>query len=1065
MNPQDWDRCKQIFCDALEVDAEARILLLDRECGGNSEVRAQVLKMLDAAVDDASLLDVGAAEQVVGSPHLAEPLMAGDIVGRYRVLRRIGQGGTSLVYLAEHVGLRSPRRFAIKVIASAFFAGQHERFDRECEILATFEHPNIARIVDKGATETGWPYLVMDYIDGAPIHRHCIDNKLAPPEIVRLMLECCLAVKYIHSKLVVHCDLKPTNILVDASGSPRILDFGIARLIEPGRQTRTGRTTRGIRPLTPNYASPEQLAGAPLTTSTDVYSLGVVLYESLTGALPFDHSDYPWPQISKRIAEQEPAPPSRTRLKIGPTQENTLFARQLRGDLDSIVLKTLAHDPEQRYGSMDELSDDLNRYLAGEAVKARRSSWTERAGKLLKRHRRNMAELLAACLSIVLGIGLSSWYASREQRNRETRYLDELRAIIDPLILALPEEFAGPARARATSAERVSHAIETVLPKVSQYPQLVPDLADALLKTAESLGNPYDVSLGRVDEARACYRRALDLVRGRPNARCADIRARACLGLGDTYSHPAVKRDPAEAADWYQRALSESSPWIHELRDAASLAHSRMGMICELLGDAEDARAQYREALSLFPREMESKQPLDSALNLIRRAGMESPEAKGATYVEALGSLDQLLRTSAWNIRMWHAAIEARLSLGSAELQPARMPDAEREFAGAAELAGEVLARDSEDLQARRELAVALRRRALIPAMDRKPTRSNALRGQATEALRLTMSIPAAARLGEQAAPSCTESVERVSEGSSPAALRAGDLLIANGRTGGVPGTLLAFSPGSLEMSVLAAGGYLSGMVDVAFASRTEIYVVDRSLAGAGGIVRLRHDAGRWLQQPVTCGGLLRQPVALAYHDGRLILADADEYSTRLMGVDPDTGRQTLLGRTGAFGETGKIVPSAAGDYYLSLFWPGEGGPAEIDLFDANARKLASAARYGHLEDPVALAITPRGDLIAGDREWAGNGGFGDILRIGHGSLGHGGAQKIVCRKPELSRVTAVAVASEREAWFTTAAVPYSSSPPSRPKLFKLDLVTGNTEEVTISEGVLTAPVALVHVD
>jgi serine/threonine-protein kinase len=173
MSPQDWDRCKRIFCEALEAGAEERIPLLDRECGGNTGLRDQVLKMLDAAADDASLLDVAAAAQVVGSLRLAEPLMTGDIVGRYRVLRLIGQGGTSLVYLAEHVGLRSPRRFAIKVIASAFFAGQRERFDRECDILATLEHPNIARIIDKGATENGWPYLVMDYIDGAPIHRHC----------------------------------------------------------------------------------------------------------------------------------------------------------------------------------------------------------------------------------------------------------------------------------------------------------------------------------------------------------------------------------------------------------------------------------------------------------------------------------------------------------------------------------------------------------------------------------------------------------------------------------------------------------------------------------------------------------------------------------------------------------------------------------------------------------------------------------------------------------------------------------------------------------------------------
>ena len=227
--------------------------------------------------------------------------------------------------------------------------------------------PQYCAHLDRGVTENGWPYLVMDYVNGTPIHKYCIDKNLRPPEIVRLMLDCCRAVKYIHGNLVAHCDLKPTNILVDAGGSPRILDFGIARLIEPSRKTRTGRTTRGIRPLTLNYASPEQLTGAPLTESTDIYSLGVVLYEALTKTLPFDYSDYPWPQTGKKLDERDPLPPSKARLKAGTTREDSLFARQLRGDLDSIVLKTLARDPRQRYRSMDEFSDDLNRYSAGAA--------------------------------------------------------------------------------------------------------------------------------------------------------------------------------------------------------------------------------------------------------------------------------------------------------------------------------------------------------------------------------------------------------------------------------------------------------------------------------------------------------------------------------------------------------------------------------------------------------------------------------------------------------------------------------------------------------------------------
>jgi tetratricopeptide (TPR) repeat protein len=1054
MSPEDWDRCKQIFCDALELIPEERILLLERECGGNSELRAQVLKMLGAAADNDSLLEVGAAEQLVESLQRGEPLMAGDLVGRYRVLRRIGQGGTSLVYLAEHADLHSPRRFAIKAIASAFIAGQHEKFERECEILAAFEHPNIARIIDKGVTETGWPYLVMDYIDGTPIHKYCINHKLAPPEIVRLMLDCCQAVKYIHGNLVVHCDLKPTNILADASGSPRILDFGIARLIEPGRKTRTGQTTRGVRPLTPNYASPEQLAGAPLTTSTDIYSLGVVLYECLTGTLPFDHSDYPWPQINKSVAEQDPAPPSRARLNIGSTREDTLFAQQLRGDLDSIVLKTLAHDPEQRYQSVVELGNDLDRYLVGDVVRARRSTWFGRTRKRLKRQRRVIFEFLLVCLSIILAAGFASWNASRQRRNREMRYLDELRAIVKQVIVPLPENLR--VGARAALAEQASKTIDSVLPTISQYPELVPDLGDALLTTADALGNPYGFSVGRVDEARAHYRRALDLMHGRIDLRAIDIRARAYLGLGDTYSHPAVNRDLAEAADWYQRALREVSSPNTELNNTTALAHNRMGILCELLGDTEDARTHYREALRLFSPGTETKRPLDSAFNLIWRAGMKPPDTRAATYLEGLKSLDGLPGTNTPGSPAWHGAIEAYLALGLAELQPGQLPEAEKHFVTAAGLAQQGLDQDSEDVQARGELAVALRRHALVQVIEGKLAVSDALRDRATEVLTSAMSLPEPGSPDPQANSPCPESTERLIEGSPPAALRPGDLLIANRKASGLPGTILAFSPASLEMSVLAIGGYLSDIVDVVSASRTEIYALDRSFSH---VVRLRYQAGRWLQKPVACGGLLRRPAALAYSDGNLILADADSDAVRLIGIDPATGQQTLLSRTNGFTQPGKIVHAAAGDYYLSLFWPGEGGPAEILRFNAKTRKFASAARYGLLDEPAAIALTPRGDLIAGDREWAGNSGYGDLLRIDRN-----GVQKILCRKPELSRVTAVAVASEREAWYTTASVPYSSSPTARPKLFKLDLVTGNTTEVTISEKYLSAPSALVRV-
>ena len=954
------------------------------------------------------------------SAQLTEPLVAGDIVDSYRVVQCLGRSGTSVVYLAEHAGLESPRRFAIKAIDPAGFDGGQERFERECEILATFDHPNIARIAGKGVTQTGWPYLVTDYIDGPPIHQFCTERKLAPPEVVRLLLDCCRAVQYLHGKLVVHGDLKPGNILVDATGSPRILNFGVTHLMDPDRR---------------------------LTKSTDVYSLGVVLYASLTGVLPLDHAD-------------SPPLPSKTRRRAANSREDAVFARQIRGDLDNIVLKVMAHEPASRYGSMDELIADLKRYLAGEVVQSRYASWPHRAGRLLRRHRWTLAEVVAVGICLALAVGLASQYARHKRRDREAALRDEFRGTIRALLRPLPADLPGSMRERGMLFEHLSKTIESVSGNAVKDPAMAPDLADALLRIAELGGNPYYVNLGRVDDARVYYQRAFNLATGGSDAQSADIRARACLGLGDTYSHPTLRRDPAAAAAWYVSGISEILPHSAAFPDTAALAHSRMGLVCQFTGGGAAAQNHYREGLAWLALEKRAKPPLDAALTLLSRAGMEPPEIQGATYGRAVGWLDGMLTANARDIRPWHAAIEAHLSQASAELQTARR-SAAREFASAAGLARQVVARDPEDIQPRRDLAIALRRSALIPAMDGKMDESNRLRAEATGELRMAaLPVPAAtareAQTGSGVPSGCPSIDEQFAEGTSLTPLQAEDLLIANRSSGGGVGTLLVFSPVSREMSVLSRGRYLSDMADVAFGSRTELYVAGRSLTGAGGIVRLRYDAraGRWLEKPIACGGLLRRPVAIAFGGTQLVVGDADDNAARLIGVDLTTGGQTLLGRTDTFTEPGKMVRSPAGRYYLSLFWAGEGGPAEIARFDATTRGTTVAFRYGLLDTPVALAMTPRGDLIVGNREWAGNGGSGGIVRISRG-----GKQRVLYRSPELSRVTAVAAASERDAWYATAPAPFSPA-----SLYKLDLVTGHSERVPIVGELLGAPNALVYV-
>ena len=391
--------------------------------------------------------------------------------------------------------------------------------------------------------------------------------------------------------------------------------------------------------------------------------------------------------------------------------------------------------------------------------------------------------------------------------------------------------------------------------------------------------------------------------------------------------------------------------------------------------------------------------------------------------------------------------------MGLEEVRFGRLSNAESEFTRAAAVAQQILLKDADNLPHRRKLALSLRRRAMVAGMRGLSAKSDRLRQAAAEVLRSTVPQWAVGRPGAQAVSSCPATTERLSAGYFPRVLQSGDLLIGNRELNGIPGQLLVFLPSSREVKVLSAGGYLSDVVDIVSVSQAELYVVDGHFGG-GGVVRIRYDAGRWLQKPVTCGGLLNRPTSIAYSGRRLLLAATDWYSSRLIAVDADTGKQTLLSLTGVFTEPGKIVHQSGTGFYLSVYWPGEGGPAEILRFNSATGSLAVTTQYGSLDAPVALGVTPSGVLIAGNRAWSGTGGYGDVFRIERG-----GGQKLICRNAELSRVSAIAVGSEREAWYTVA-----NAPATEAALFRMDLLTGNTEQI-MRGGKLTAPHALVSID
>ena len=411
MSERDWDRIEEIFGGAAELPIEARDAFLDQQCGEDTDLRWQVETLLRADRSASGFMDHAA--DLPDSPRVIAPLAAGERLGPYRILRPIGEGGMGTVYLAERDDSTFDRRVAVKVLRRGTeSASAIERLERERQILADLDHPGIARLLDGGTTEAGLPYVVMELVEGEPIDRACGRLELSPKARVDLMLEVCEAVTAAHRRLIVHRDLKPSNILIDAAGKPKLLDFGIAKLIDGGDSTTSPSVTESWdRRLTPSHASPEQLRGERVTVATDVYLLGVVLYQLLAGRLPFRFEGHSLVEVERLVTTQTPKRPSE-------------LAPGLDTDLDAVVLKALRVDPHNRYGSVEKLSEDLRRYRSDLPVLARKGNVRYLATKFLRRHWLPIST--AALFALLLAVfGLSTAI----QAERIERTLSRLIAV------------------------------------------------------------------------------------------------------------------------------------------------------------------------------------------------------------------------------------------------------------------------------------------------------------------------------------------------------------------------------------------------------------------------------------------------------------------------------------------------------------------------------------------------------------------------------------------------------------------------------------------------------------
>jgi eukaryotic-like serine/threonine-protein kinase len=484
MDPARWDRIQTLFHEALALPPDERKAWVGRAAAGDPELEEDVLALLEEDARDSSLLDdgvAGLAEKVLGT---AAPIP--ERVGPYRILRILGEGGMGVVYLAERPDLGN--RVALKMLRDAWLSPvRRDRFAGEQRTLARLDHPSIARLYDADALPDGTPYFVMEYVEGLPITRYCREAGASLEERLQLFREVCEAVRHAHGMAVIHRDLKPSNVLVTRDGAVKLLDFGIAHQLEsvdaPADPTRTG-----LRLMTPSYAAPEQLMGEPPGVYTDIYALGVVLYELLTGRRPYDLAGLTPGQAERRVLEEEPARPS-----------SLVAGRGRRGswaDLDVLCLTAMHKDPARRYPTVEALVRDLDRYFRHEPLEARGDSLGYRVGKYLRRNRRGVA--LSGAAAAVM-VGLAGFHAARlaEERSR--------------------------AQAEATKASEVSEYLIRLFEAGDPFgpggdaPE-IPDLLERGVARAEALsGQPETQAqlfhvLGRVHTSLSDFERAEELL-------------------------------------------------------------------------------------------------------------------------------------------------------------------------------------------------------------------------------------------------------------------------------------------------------------------------------------------------------------------------------------------------------------------------------------------------------------------------------------------------------------------------------------------------------------------------